>query len=613
MKILLIYLKQDKGLSSTLRRKEGLRYSNLGTARPLALEILASLTPTNVELRLVDDNYESIDFNGHYDLVGLHAHDSLAAYRGKFIYNKFKQRKIPVIIGGRFIQTIPIEAALECADACVMSEVEDIWVEVLEDVKKGKLKRIYQSNILVDLSDKNLPLPRRDLIKNNYYKYHTIEVARGCINNCNFCTANVLFKARYRPYPIERIESDLKNVLLKFDFKKNLIYFVDEDIGLEPNFKIELFNRLEKYNIPWIALAGVGVSRNNKLLKIMAKSGCKMLYIGFETLDNDNLISLNKAGINKVEEYKDIVDNVHSYNIGVCGLFIFGLDNDRKGVARRTLKFVKETKMNRAAASVLTPVYNSIIYHLFMKENRITSKEWFKYWYKVVYRPKNMSSEELREEFNYFTKISKRRARMKKFVGSMLCLFKRVIARLFKILMNIYKRMIKLNTLTNVKRYFLILIFFLVIQSGYEIKFVSADDEKISSLNLTQQEESRDEIKKVVEAYLQSFANRDIKSMMNQVSKNYSVKTKDDVIDYSKFFTAMENSLDNAVDIKLSEIKITVVDVLSDKAVVSVEHKFKAFSLGKLDPIDKVVKLNLILAREDQSWKIVSRNKSLGD
>lgn len=423
MKILLVYLKQDKDLYCALRNKEGIRYNKLGIARPLALEILTSLTPSDIKVNLIDDNFESIDFDGDYDLVGLHAHDALTAQRGKLIYQKFKKRGIPVIIGGRFIQTIPVEAALECADSCVMSEVEDIWQEILCDTRKKELKRIYQSNILVDLNQASLPLPRRNLLKNNYYRYHTIEVARGCIHHCNFCTANVLFKAKYRTYPIKRIEADVKNVLLNFDQKKSIVYFVDEDIGILPEYKIELFQRIERYNIPWIALAGVGIGKNDRLLRVIAKSGCKMLYVGFETLNDDNLISINKYGINKAKEYMEIIKNIHAHKIGVCGLFIFGLDNDKKGLAAQALRFVKEAKLDLAAATVLTPIYNSPIYLALENEKRIISKEWFKYWHKVVHKPKCISPEELKEEFNYFTKVSGRRAKhrrfFKKFLGSL--------------------------------------------------------------------------------------------------------------------------------------------------------------------------------------------------
>lgn len=414
MKILLIYLRQDEGLFNILWKEEGIRYNKLGIARPLALEILASLTPSDIKVNLIDDNFESIDFEGDYDLVGLHAHDALTAHRGKFVYQEFKKRGIPVIIGGRFIQTIPVEVALECADSCVMSEAEDIWQEIIYDVKKKKLKRVYQSNDLVDLNRKDLPLPRRDLIKNNNYRYHTIEVARGCIYNCNFCTANVLFRGKYRTYSIERVEEDLKNVLLNFD-QKSIIYFVDEDIGIYPDYKIELFQRIGRYNIPWIALAGVEVGKNERLLKVMANSGCKMLYIGFESLDEDNLKSINKAGINKVKEYKEIIKNIHKYKIEVCGLFIFGLDKDKKGLAKQTIRFIKEAKLDLASASVLTPIFNSPIYLLLEKENRIISKEWFKYWYKVVHRPRYLSPRDLKEEFNYFTKISRRKARRRRF------------------------------------------------------------------------------------------------------------------------------------------------------------------------------------------------------
>jgi radical SAM superfamily enzyme YgiQ (UPF0313 family) len=409
MNILLIHLRQDQGLRRILQNGEGIRCHKLGAATPLALQILAGLAPRDHKVKLIDDNFDPIDFDGDFDLVGLHAHDSLTAYRGREIYREFKKKGVPVVIGGRFIQTLPVEAALECADACVMSEGEYVWEQVLADVKNRRLKPVYQCDALVDLARKDLPLPRRDMVNSSRYKYVTIEVARGCAYNCDFCTASMLFKGAYRTYPIERVENDLKNALLNFDRKRNIIYLVDEDISMQREYKIELFERIKKYGVPWIALSNVAVGKDDKLLEVMRESGCKTLYIGFESCEGSNLKTVNKPPTHKVQEYKELIKKIRAHNIKICGLFIFGMDNDRKGIAKRTLGFVKETRMEYAAASVLTPIFNSRLYLSLEKEGRLISREWFKYWYKVVHQPMHMSPRQLQKEFNCFTGTFERR------------------------------------------------------------------------------------------------------------------------------------------------------------------------------------------------------------
>jgi len=407
MKVLFVNLAQDRDLSFVLRKKEGLRYNRIGPATPLALQILASLMPPGVYFDIVDDNFEFINYDGGYDLVAMHAHDALAAHRGKVIYERFKQKGIPVVIGGRFIQTIPQEVALECADSCVMSEGEYIWKEIVTDVRKNKLQPVYRSEGLVDLCQKDLPLPRRDIIDNKNYRYITVEIARGCYYHCSFCTAQLLFRGTYRTYPIERIERDLEAVLSNFNQKDNVIYLVDEDISMERDYKIELFRRIEKYHMPWIALSNIAVGEDDELLEAISKSGCRRLYIGFESLEPDNLRLIDKPLTHKIDNYKKNINNIHKHNIEVWGLFIFGLDNDYRGVAKRTLRFVKESNLDYFSASVLTPIFKTKLYYQLEQEGRLISKEWFKYWYKVVYQPKNISVLRLKDEFDYFAKKSR--------------------------------------------------------------------------------------------------------------------------------------------------------------------------------------------------------------
>jgi radical SAM superfamily enzyme YgiQ (UPF0313 family) len=83
------------------------------------------------------------------------------APRAYQIAEEFKKRGIPVVMGGVHASMLP-EEALQHVDAVVIGEAEEVWPELIEDFKKGQLKRVYKKNGFVNPSD--LPLPRRELL-----------------------------------------------------------------------------------------------------------------------------------------------------------------------------------------------------------------------------------------------------------------------------------------------------------------------------------------------------------------------------------------------------------------------------------------------------------------
>ena len=107
----------------------------------LSLTTLAALTPPDLEVRIMDENVEPIDFDSRPDLVAVSLMTPLAP-RGYEIADQFRSRGIPVVVGGVHATMVPEEAE-EHADAVVIGEGEILWPEVVADFVKGKLKKYY--------------------------------------------------------------------------------------------------------------------------------------------------------------------------------------------------------------------------------------------------------------------------------------------------------------------------------------------------------------------------------------------------------------------------------------------------------------------------------------
>ncbi len=134
--------------------------------------------------------------------------------------------------------------------------------------------------------------------------------------------------------------------------------------------------------------AGIRIIENERLLKGAAKSGCKILYIGFEALSDDTLRESGKLQNLRIR-YKEAIKRLHQQGIMLGAGFIFGFDNDDKSIFERTVEFAIDCKIDMADFHVLCPYPGTQIYKQLKDENRIFEIDWSKFSnYNVVYYPK---------------------------------------------------------------------------------------------------------------------------------------------------------------------------------------------------------------------------------
>ncbi len=168
-----------------------------------------------------------IDFDEKVDLVGITGQTPVIP-RAYQIAEEFKKRGVPVVMGGVHASMLP-EEALQHVDAVVVGEAEEVWPNLIEDLRKGQLKKIYEGNGFVDPS--KLPLPRRELLNEKFYfPLKLLETTRGCPHHCDFCGVSKFFGFRYRNRPISEIDRELKTIFHKGPvmnpaLKKDSLYF----------------------------------------------------------------------------------------------------------------------------------------------------------------------------------------------------------------------------------------------------------------------------------------------------------------------------------------------------------------------------------------------------
>ena len=354
----------------------------------LALTLLAAMTPEKDEVHLSDENIEEVDFSRQPDLVGITVMTS-AAVRAYEIADRFRERGSKVILGGIHPTALPNEAA-QHADAVVIGEAEGLWQELLRDVKNGGLRKFYQSATRPRLSE--MPFPRREILNGKkYFIRSTMQTTRGCPFDCSFCCVTKFFGRSFRTRPISHVIKEVRELHSKF------IGFLDDNIVGNIPYAKRLLVQLAKEKIFWVGQASINAAQDRTLLRLLNRSGCKGLFIGFESICQDNLREVGKRQ-NQTSRFSELVARLHDYGISVEGAFVFGFDHDDRSVFDRTLDFIRRVGIDTVQFTTLTPFPGTPLFEKLHSENRILTADWSKYdCSHAVFTPKKMTPEELEE------------------------------------------------------------------------------------------------------------------------------------------------------------------------------------------------------------------------
>lgn len=349
------------------------------------------MTPPGVDVRLLDENVEPVDIDTPADWVAITCMTA-SAPRAYAIADEFRQRDIPVVMGGIHPTVLPDEAATH-ADAVVVGEAELVWREVLDDLAGDRLKPRYECAGHPDLA--GLPHPRRDLLRGErYLTINVVQTARGCPNACSFCTVSAVFGRGYRFRPVAEVTEEVRSL-------GGWVGFVDDNITGHARRAKELFEALIPLRIRWIGQADLTMAKDPELLSLAARSGCKAMFMGLESLSQENLRATGKSP-NLGLDMGDAISKIHKSGIEIIGSFVLGLEADDPGVFARTVEFAQRHKLAAAQFSVLTPFPGTAVHEQFEREGRIADHDWSHYTMSnVVFRPQHMTALELEQGQKY--------------------------------------------------------------------------------------------------------------------------------------------------------------------------------------------------------------------
>lgn len=347
------------------------------------------------DVTLIDEYNQKILYDKKYDLVAITVNTPNATHCYN-ISQRFRKQGSKVVMGGPHITLLPYEAMEHC-DYIIVGEAEETWPQFLDDFYNNCAKRKYMCEEVPSL--RNLPTPKRDLIRKRFFTKGAVIATRGCPYKCSYCNLKQIYYDTFRTRPIDEVIEDIKNIKSKY------FVFWDDNFFGDVEYAKQLMIELAKLKKKWAAQVTLERCQDEELLKIAKRSGCIYFFVGIESFSQEGLTSVNK-GINNVDEYKKIINLLHHNGISIQAGVIFGFDTDTKDIFRKTLNACNELGIDGVTVSILTPLPRTPIYEQMKREERLISTEWTCYNGKtrVAFKPKNMTEDELYDGYVWFRK-----------------------------------------------------------------------------------------------------------------------------------------------------------------------------------------------------------------
>jgi len=342
------------------------------------------------------------------DLVGISTITSTAP-RAYAIAEALSEYGRPVVMGGPHVTFLADEALAHCP-LVVRGEGEKAFPLLLDAVARGEsydavpnlswrdAEGTIRHNPLTGAVDDldSLPFPDFGLIVGwtqvksfGSVPIIPIQSSRGCPFGCRFCSVIGMFGRKMRFRSVDNMLAELE----RYKDLKPYIFFYDDNFTADRARARELVSKAKlERNLfsAWSAQVRSDAARDDELLALMQATNCSNVYIGFESVNPEALVEMNKR--QTVDDMVRAVNRFREVGVDVHGMFVFGFDSDTPAALDSTIRFAVDSGILTTQFLILTPLPGTPLFDDLSREGRIAISDYSLYdGQHVVFTPKNMS------------------------------------------------------------------------------------------------------------------------------------------------------------------------------------------------------------------------------
>jgi radical SAM superfamily enzyme YgiQ (UPF0313 family) len=379
---------------------ENQAYFARSPAPPLSGALVAALTPPLVEVELLHEMVRPINYNTDADFIALSFMDFCAPHAFE-VAKKFRKLGKTVVAGGKYPSTFPKEV-IPHMDSVVIGEAEPVWPQVVEDMVKGRLKKVYEAPFAPSLE--NIPPPRYDLIEPDFLVPVVTEATRGCKYRCSFCQLTIK-NTPFRCRPIGDVIRDLTATTELPFHKRKMAMLLDNNLGGDMGYAKELLKEIAK-----LKLWGLGTQfsfdclHDDEFVDLLVEAHCGMAFIGLESLNEPSLRSVHKRQ-NRVEEYKDLFQKLKREGILTFTGLMLALDEDTPSYYESLPEKLDEIDPSSILTSISIPIPGTPFHKKVESEGRIFDRDLSHYeGDHLVFKPRRVTPAQV---FGAYRRINK--------------------------------------------------------------------------------------------------------------------------------------------------------------------------------------------------------------
>lgn len=307
---------------------------------------------------------------GDYDFVCIYS--NTPCFEDTLRIIRHYKGKSKIIVGGPHTSIYPETLIGVGVKYIVQGEGEQILPAILR-------REIEQGIILYPRIENLDILPRPDYARFSKMPYLTrvkwfsdqpvynYNSSRGCPFSCTFCDVKRIWGRKYTSFSVGRIIDDIEWLIRDFGVKG--IYFREDNFTCQKKRVRSICEEILKRNIKikWLCETRVNTI-DEETISLMARAGCKVFYVGFESGSQRMLDIFNKE--TTVEQGLNVSRWARESGVQIAGSFIYGhpleTDNDRK----LTHQFKTAAKLSTVWDNKFRPNFDAFVERILKNAER---------------------------------------------------------------------------------------------------------------------------------------------------------------------------------------------------------------------------------------------------